>query len=294
MDKLTAINVFLTVAETGSFTQTAEQLGISKPMISRYVILMEDWLNARLFNRTTRQVTLTDAGEKALLLCRQISESAVEMEQEISATRGELRGSIRIASSVSFGSLHLVNVINRFIKAHPKLNVQLQLSDNLVDLISARIDLAIRITNSPDPNLVARKLADCHSLLVASPIYLAERGIPEQPNDLYMHDQLCHSSVKVWQLTQNEQTSEIELTSRFSTNDTSALLNSVLAHNGIAMLPKYMLSEKLENGEIQPVLSNWTLPNYHIYALYPSNNKLPLSVRKMIDFLVQEFAGKQW
>src|SRR3712207_5112156 len=120
MDKLTAINVFLSVAETGSFTQTAERLNISKPMISRYVALMEDWLNARLFQRTTRKVVLTEAGEQAVIFCKKIAKSAEEMEREISAQRGELRGLIRMASSVSFGSLHLANSINRFIKQHPK------------------------------------------------------------------------------------------------------------------------------------------------------------------------------
>ena len=294
MDKLTAINVFLSVAETGSFTQTAERLNISKSMISRYIALMEDWLNARLFQRTTRKVVLTELGEQAVVFCRKITESAVEMEREISAQKGELRGVIRVASSVSFGSLHLANSINRFIKQHPKLNVQLQLTDNLVDLISERIDLAIRITHNPDPHLIARKLADCHSLLVASPAYFAEYGTPTTPNDLLQHHQLCHSSMKIWHLTQGERTTEIDLSSKFTTNDSTALLNSVLADNGIAMLPKYMLGDLLASGKILNVLPEWTLPKYSLYALYPSREKLPLAVRQIIDFLVEEFEQKDW
>lgn len=294
MDKLTAIKVFLNVAETGSFTQTAERLEISKPMITRYVALMEEWLNARLFQRTTRRVSLTEAGDQAVIFCQKIAENIEEMEHEMAAHSGELRGIVRMASSVSFGGVHLANTINRFIKQNPKLNVQLQLTDNLVDLIAERIDLAVRITNNPDPNLVARKLADCYSLLVASPAYLAEHGIPQEPEDLQQYHQLCHSSQKEWHLSRNGSTIDIELTNQFSTNDTSALLNSVLADNGIAMLPKYLLSERIINGELQVVLPDWSLPKYSIYALYPSRHKLPLAVRKIIDFLVEEFAGKDW
>ena len=187
MDKLTAIKVFLTVAETGSFTATAERLEISKPMISRYVALMEEWLNARLFQRSTRKVALTEAGEQAVLFCQKIANLTAEMEQEMMAQQGELRGMLHVTSSQTFGAYHLVQTVNRFLQLHPKLNIQLLLNDQQMDLISERIDLAIRITNTPDPNFIARKLADCHSLLVATPDYLAQFGTPKQPDALYQH-----------------------------------------------------------------------------------------------------------
>ena len=129
MDKLTAIKVFLTVAETGSFTATAEQLEISKPMISRYVALMEEWLNARLFQRSTRKVALTDTGEQAVLFCQRIANLTAEMEQEMMAQQGELRGVLRVTSSQTFGTYHLVQMVNRFLQLHPKLNIQLLLND---------------------------------------------------------------------------------------------------------------------------------------------------------------------
>ena len=296
MDKLTAIKVFLTVAETGSFTATAERLEISKPMISRYVALMEEWLNARLFQRSTRKVALTEAGEQAVLFCQKIANLTAEMEQEMMAQQGELRGVLRITSSQTFGTYHLVQIVNRFLQLHPKLNIQLLLNDQPMDLISERIDLAIRITNTPDPNFIARKLADCHSLLVATPEYLAKFGTPKHPEDLYQHHYLSHHNInrKAWKCTQGEQEVLLDLNSRFTTNDTQALLNSVLDGNGIAMLPKYMLETELQQGKLQAVLTDWQLPTFSIYAIYPSRDKLPLAVRKLIDFLVENFEGKAW
>lgn len=296
MDKLTAIKVFLTVAETGSFTATAEQLEISKPMISRYVALMEEWLNARLFQRSTRKVALTDAGEQAVLFCQRIANLTAEMEQEMMAQQGELRGALRVTSSQTFGTYHLVQMVNRFLQLHPKLNIQLLLNDQPMDLISERIDLAIRITNNPDPNFIARKLADCHSLLVATPDYLAKFGTPTQPEDLYQHHYLSHHNInrKAWKCTQGEQEVLLDLNSRFTTNDTQALLNSVLDGNGIAMLPKYMLETELQQSKLQAVLTDWQLPTFSIYAIYPSREKLPIAVRKLIDFLVESFEGKAW
>lgn len=296
MDKLTAIKVFLTVAETGSFTATAEQLEISKPMISRYVALMEEWLNARLFQRSTRKVALTDAGEQAVLFCQRIANLTAEMEQEMMAQQGELRGALRVTSSQTFGTYHLVQMVNRFLQLHPKLNIQLLLNDQTMDLISERIDLAIRITNTPDSNFIARKLADCHSLLVATPDYLAQFGTPKQPEDLYQHHYLSHHNInrKAWKCTQGEREVLLDLNSRFTTNDTQALLNAVLDGNGIAMLPKYMLEIELQQGKLQAVLTDWQLPTFNIYAIYPSRDKLPLAVRKLIDFLVENFEGKAW
>ncbi|MDG6410765.1 LysR family transcriptional regulator [Glaesserella parasuis] len=296
MDKLTAIKVFLTVAETGSFTATAEQLEISKPMISRYVALMEEWLNARLFQRSTRKVALTDAGEQAVLFCQRIANLTAEMEQEMMAQQSELRGALRVTSSQTFGTYHLVQMVNRFLQLHPKLNIHLLLNDQQMDLISERIDLAIRITNTPDPNFIARKLADCHSLLVATPDYLAQFGTPKHPEDLYQHHYLSHHNInrKAWKCTQGEREVLLDLNSRFTTNDTQALLNAVLDGNGIAMLPKYMLETELQQGKLQAVLPDWQLPTFSIYAIYPSRDKLPLAVRKLIDFLVESFEGKAW
>lgn len=296
MDKLTAVKVFLAVAETGSFTAAAERLDISKPMVTRHIALMEEWLDARLFQRTTRRVSLTDAGRQARAFCLQLLEISTEMEQELSAQQGGLRGTIRIGSSVSFGVGHLTEAVNRFSALHPDLNIHLELGDKLMDLVAERIDLAVRITNHPDPNLVARKLAGCRSLIVATPDYLARFGKPERPEDLRGHRYFSHANInrKEWHFYRENQETVLELTSRFTTNETTVLLGSVLAHNGIAMLPKYLVDDYLHSGRLQAVLTDWQLPELAVYVLYPSRHKLPSAVRQLIDFLVESFAEKDW
>lgn len=295
MDRLFAAKIFLTVVETSSFTLTAEKLDISKPMVTRAVALLEEWFNARLLQRTTRKVLLTDAGEQAVEFCQKIANLSEEIEQASLARSGELRGTLRIASNHSFGNSHLLNAIEAFLQQHPKLNVQLQLSDQTINLLDERIDVAVRITNTPDPNLVARKLGDCHSLLVATPDYLAH-GEPQTPQDLAKFRFLAHSNInsKVWKFFRNNEETALELTSQFTTNDTIALLNYVLAGGGIAMLPKYMLNDHLESGRLKAVLTDWQLPTFQVYALYPSRHKLPLTVRTLVDFLVAHFADKNW
>ncbi|MGQ9444820.1 LysR family transcriptional regulator [[Pasteurella] aerogenes] len=296
MDRIEAMNIFLTVVETGSFTATADRLDLSRPMVTRAVALVEEWFNARLLQRTTRRVSLTSAGERAVAHCQKMVELATEIEQDILAQQGELQGSLRIASNSSFGSTHLLLAIKDFLQRHPKLNIQFQLSDQSVNLIDERIDLAIRFTNQPDPNLIARPLATCHSLLVASPEYLAQKGVPQTPQDLAAHIYLAHANInrKEWKFFQNEREISLELTSQFTTNDTGALLNLTLAGGGIAMLPKYLLNEHLASQQLVPILTDWQLPTYQIYALYSSRHKLPLTIRTLVDFLVERFRGVSW
>lgn len=296
MDKLTAIQVFLSVAETGNFTAAAERLGLSKPMVSRYIALMEEWLGARLLQRTTRKVSLTNAGEQAVVFCRKIANLSEEMQQEIASMQGELRGVVRIACNSVFASSHLLQAVNDFLALHSKLNIQLKSTDILVDLIAEQIDLAVRFTNTPDPHLVARKLAKCRSVLVATPDYLAKSGIPTQPSDLKQHQFLAHINVhhKGLTLYKEGQDCLLELTSRLATNDTAVLLNSTLAHGGIAMLPHYLVAELLQNGTLRAVLNDWQLPTFDVYLLYPSRHRQPIAVRRLIDFLIERFERVEW
>lgn len=296
MDRILAIKVFLTIAETGSFTATAERLDLSKPMVSRAVALLEDWFKARLLQRTTRKVSLTEAGEMALEYCRKMNDLADNVEQDFLARSGELSGTLRIATNPSFGGSHLLLALQDFMAQHPKLNIQLQLSDQKTDLVESRIDLALRFTNNVELGLVARRLNQIHSLLVATPDYLARYGTPATPQDLVHHRYLSHANInqKTWHFFRNGEETVLELTSPFSVNDSSALLNYVLSGGGIAMLPKYMLNEHLANGSLKTVLTDWSLPIYSLYALYLSRRRLPLAVRMLLDFLAERFEGEDW
>lgn len=296
MDRILAIKVFLTIAETGSFTATAERLDLSKPMVSRAVALLEDWFKARLLQRTTRKVSLTEAGEQALEYCRRITELTNNIEQDFLARSGELSGTLRIAANPSFGGSHLLRALQNFMERHPKLHIQLLLSDQKADLVESRIDLALRFTHHVEPGLVARPLNHIHSLLVATPDYLARHGTPATPHDLARHRYLAHANVnqKTWRFFRDGEETALELSSPFSVNDSNALLNCVLSGGGIAMLPKYMINEHLAQGRLKTVLTDWTLPVYTLYALYLSRHRLPLAVRSLLDYLAEQFEGEDW
>ncbi|MDY2947760.1 MAG: LysR family transcriptional regulator [Mannheimia varigena] len=296
MDRIEAIRIFLTIAETGSFTATADKLDLSKPMVSRAVAMLEEWFNARLLQRTTRKVSLTEAGQQAVEYCQKIANLTENIEQDFLARSGELSGALRISAAISFGGTHLVTALQAFMQKHPKVSVQLQLSDQKVDLFDERIDLALRFTDRPDTGLVARKLATIHSLLVATPAYLAQYDVPNKPEDLVHHRYLAHANVnrKSWKFYRDGKETVLELISPFCVNDTTALLNAVMADGGIAMLPSYMLTEQIKQGHLQTLLTDWQLPIYPLYALYPTRHHLPLTVRALVDFFAEYFAHQDW
>ena len=296
MDRITAIKIFLEVAASGSFSATADKLELSRPMVSRHIALMESWLNARLLQRTTWQVTLTDAGEQAVKYCRQILELAEHAEQETGNQDTELRGTVRVGCGLSFGNTHLTAAISDFQRLHPKLHMRLHFSDETLNLVATRTDLAIRVTATPDPALYARKLAPCRSLLVATPDYLAQYGTPHTPDDLSRHRCLAHENVNrtVWKFGRNGIWQDIQPDCPLTVNEATTLLHAALAHNGIAMLPRYLLDAYLADGRLVPLLADWQLPEHSIYALYPSKDKLPQAVRALLDFLAERFAGRDW
>ncbi|MFZ7203002.1 LysR substrate-binding domain-containing protein [Avibacterium avium] len=296
MDRLTAIKVFLEAAHTRSFTATADHLSISRPMVTRYIGLMENWLNARLFHRTTRYITLTEAGEKAQQYCEQLLMLSEELEDALSNQQNELQGTLRLTSSISFGATHLMKAINEFQQHYPKLNIFLNLSEDSLNLVEQGIDLAIRISNNPDPILISRPLGKCHSVLVASAQYIAQCGKPKSPDELLQHRYLAHSKLNRVELRlhQGEQQAHLSLTNRLSANDANALLNAVLNNAGIAMLPGYLTNELIERGELCVILPDWELPVLTIYGLYSSRDKLPRQTRLFLDFLVEQFKDKNW
>ncbi|WP_410498167.1 LysR family transcriptional regulator [Chitinibacter sp. S2-10] len=296
MDRLTAMKVFCEVAASGSFSATADKLDMSRAMVTRYVGELELWLEARLLQRTTRRVTLTDAGENCLRRSQQMLALMENIEEETISHDGELRGQLRLTTSMSFGHAHLAGAISEFLALHPQLKIDLNVGDSAVNLVEARIDLAIRISSAPDPALIARPLAVCDSVLIASPGYLAEHGIPQKPEAITHHRCLSHANFgrSIWSLTRGTEKVDIAVTSRFSANEATILLNAALAGGGIALQPTYLANAYLARGELQIVLPEWQVPAMTIYALYPSRRHLSPAVRTLLDFLVARFAVVSW
>ena len=296
MDRVTAMRVFADVAASGSFSASAERLEMSRAMVTRYVAEMEQWLGARLLQRTTRRVTLTDAGEQALRRCLQMLALVAEVEDEVAPADGTLRGQLRLTSSMSFGHAHLAAGLAAFLAQHPQLKIDLNVGDAALNLVEARIDLAIRISSEPDPALIARPLAICDSVLVASPAYLATAGTPRTPAELTTHRCLGHSNVgrSSWRFLRGETEETVHVTTRFTANDATVLLHAALADGGISLQPTYLASSLLQDGRLQQVLPDWQPPPMTIHALYPSRRHLLPAVRTLLDFLVDWFTLPRW
>ena len=297
MDRLTAMQVFAEVATSGSFTATADKLDMSRAMVTRYVAELEQWLGARLLQRTTRSVTLTDAGETCLRRSQQMLALMDNVEEETStAIGGALRGQLRLTCSTSFAYAHLAAVLSDFLALHPQLKIDLNVSEGALNLVDARIDLAIRISAEPDPMLIARPLAQCDSLLVAAPSYLASHGTPQLPQDLARHRCLSHANFgkSVWRFARGEESAQVSVVSPFSANEATALLKAAMAGGGIAMLPTYLVNPGVAAGALGVVLPDWHVPALTIYALYPSRRNLSPAVRALLDYLVGRFEVAPW
>lgn len=295
MDRITAMRVFLEVASSGSFSASADKLDMSRAMVTRYVAEMESWLGTRLLQRTTRSVTLTDAGENCLRRSQQMLALSEQLEEE-SASGGELRGQLRVTCSMSFGHAQLAQALTVFLARHPRLQIDLHLNEGALNLVEARIDLAIRISSAPSPLLIARPLAQCASLLVAAPAYLAAHGTPAAPAALEGHRCLSHANVgrSIWSFMRDGEALQVGVLGYFSANDATALLAAALAGGGIAMLPTYLVNPMLASGALRQVLPEWSMPSLTIYAIYPSRRQLPPSVRALLDFLAGHFAVLPW
>jgi DNA-binding transcriptional LysR family regulator len=299
MDKLMALQVFSTVAECGSFTAAAERLDLSRAMATRHVEALEQWLGARLLHRTTRRVTLTDAGEQCLRQGQQMLALADDLCREVQPGDGQLRGLLRVTCSMSFGHAQMAPALARFMGLHPHLKIDLLVDDGALDLVQQRIDLAIRISADPGAALIGRPLAVCESVLVASPAYLDAAGRPTEPQQLQAHRCLGHMRVgrNVWQLVRREDEADeqqVAVTTWFNANEATVLAAAAVEGAGIAMQPTYLVQPLLASGALEPVLSDWRPQPLTVYALYSSRRHLPAAVRSLLDFLVREFQGAHW
>ncbi len=295
MDRVTAAEVFVDLAYSGSFTATAQRLDMSRPMVTRYIETMEGWLAVRLFHRTTRKVTLTSAGEHCLKDVEAWLEAAHQLVSNANPS-GELSDAIRIAVSPSFGYAHVAPALVEFMALHPRVSVDVDLEDTAVDLVEQRIDLAIRIASNPNPSLIGKPIAQCRSVIVASPSYLARSADIRSPEDLVSHDCLGHKYFErnVWHLSRGDQHVAISVGCRLSANETSVLMQAAIQGAGVALLPTYLANQAITEGKLQPVLPGWQPPEMRIYGFYSSRKHLSPTVRALIDFMADYYAQHPW
>jgi DNA-binding transcriptional LysR family regulator len=293
MDRLTATRVFVTVAEHGSLTQAALRLDMSTAMVSRYLAALESWLGARLLHRTTRRVSLTEAGQAALPSCRQLLDLAEDVVHQAGEVTRTPSGRLRIASSPSFSEAQLAPALIEFQQRHPQVGFSLVVADRSVDLAAERIDLAVRITNALDPAMIARPLARCRSVLCAAPRYLRTHGEPHSVQAMAGHQLLSHAVVgpAQFRFRQGRQWVDLAASERLSTNDTAVLRRAVLDGGGIGVLPTYLVGEDLKRGRLVRVLPQLEPEVLGIHALFLSRQHQPLALRLLVDFLAARFGG---
>jgi DNA-binding transcriptional LysR family regulator len=282
------MNVFVRVAKAGSFAGGARELDISRAMATKHIMQLESSLGTRLFNRTTRSLSLTDVGASYLERCQQVLQDVDEMEAAVTHLQTEPRGVLKISAPPVIGATHITRAIAEFIKIHSDLTVDLILQSSPGDMIDEGIDIAIYLGALDDTSMVARKLASSSMIVCGSPDYLARHGIPEKPEDLYEHSCLVNwasAPRNKWHFKSDSGNVTIPVTGRMQANVADALRLAAIEGLGLVMLASYVVSRDIEKGKLKPVLENYTLPPLDIHAVYPHRKYLSAKVRRFLEFL---------
>ena len=293
MDRIVAAQVFVTTVDRGSLTAAADQLDMSRAMATRYLAQMERWAGVCLLHRSTRRLGLTAAGEALLPRCRELLALAADMQQPAPDGAEGLQGMLRIACSTSLAQHWLAPAATDYLGAHPQVAINLLLGGQAVNLVEERVDLALRITNALDPQLIARRLADCHSVVCASPAYLAARGTPRRVEDLALHNCLTYTYFgrSLWHFTREGGPVSVSVGGNLSANDSGALLEAAVAGAGIALQPAYEARRRIASGELVALLSDAVAPTLGVHAIYASRRHMPATLRSLLDFLAARFAA---
>lgn len=297
MDKFREMQAFAAVVDAGSFVRAAEALETSKAAVSRLVGELEERLGVRLLNRTTRKLSLTDDGQTFYHRCTELLAALGEAESDLSSRSAEPSGRLRISAPVTFGVLHLAPLWAAFLAQHPKVTLDISLSDRMVDLVDEGFDLAIRITRAPHPNLIARQLATTGLVLCAAPAYLERRGTPAHPSELAKHDVISYSyysSRDEWSFDGPDGPVTVKTHPRLHANNGDTCLAAALQGQGIVLQPTFLVYEELRSGALRAILPEWRSPELGVYVTYTSRRQLPLKLRQMIDFLADAFATPVW
>lgn len=290
MDTIDAMRVFVAVVERNGFSAAADALDLSTAAVTRQIAALEKRLSARLLNRTTRRVSPTSTGAAYYQRCVQLLAEFDALEASVGAQALQPSGRLRINAPVSYGITRLAPLLPGFSARFPKVELDLSLSDRLVDMVEEGYDLAIRITRTPSPSLIARRLAQARIVLCAAPAYIARRGAPATPQALAEHDFLSYTystSGDSWVLHGPEGETSVTFTPRMRANNGEVLREAAIAGMGIIAQPDFIIGTALADGRLVPVLPEWEVPPVDIHAVYASRSHLAPKVRSFIDYLVE-------
>ncbi|WP_369655043.1 LysR substrate-binding domain-containing protein [Variovorax sp. V213] len=298
MDRLLAMEMFVRVVETGSFSKAALEFHTTQPTVTKQVAATEARLKVRLLNRNTRGVSLTEPGALYYEKCKNIVREAEEAESIVQLRQNQAQGLLRVGTSVAFGRRVVVPLALEYMRRHPQVQLDLSFEDRYVDLIAQGIDVAIRMGKLADSSLGARYLGTNPWAMVAAPGYLKKHGTPRRAQDLSAHVALIYSSVvgdEFWRMhTPKGDAVTVPVSGRFRSNNLSAVLAAARDGLGIALMPRYVASESLASGKVVEVLGDHALPEQEIHAVFPSPKLVPGKVSGFVAFLQGRFAEGWW
>lgn len=295
MDNFTDTAVFVRVVELGSFTRAADALDISKAAVSKFVSRLEQRLGARLLHRTTRRLTLTEAGEALFRRSAAALSELIEAEKEIGQLSEQPRGLLRVSAPTYLGTVTLGPLLREFRTRYPEVSIDLALDDHLVDLVQERFDVAVRVSNMSDSSLVARRLAPCPLVIVGAPTYLRKRGTPKALADLANHDCLTYSVARTpneWRMRPPRgRWVAVAVNGAIRCNNDFVLKQAALDGLGLGLFPLFFVERELHEGRLTHILKDCEAPALHIQAVYASRRHLPGKVRAFVDFLAEHFSA---
>ncbi len=281
------VSEFVAVAETFSFTDAAKRLNTSVAQVSRRVSALEERLAIKLLNRTTRKVSLTEAGQVYFEQCRHLVEGLEHAELAVTQMQSSPKGLIKITAPATYGERHLAPLLNQFIELYPQVDLELNLTNQKLDLIEAGVDIAIRLGRLENSNLIARRLANRQMYVCASPKYLEAFGEPHTLSEL-KHHQCLVGSLQYWRFKENGRDRTISISGRLKCNSGYALYDAAIRGVGLVQLPDYYVANALAAGELIEVLGKYRNDKEGIWALYPENRNLSPKVRLLIDYLAEK------
>ena len=295
MDKLSSMNVFVRVAKAGSFAGAARDLGISRAMATKHIMHLEKALDTRLFNRTTRSLSLTEVGASYLGRCQQVLLDVDEMESAVTHLQSEPRGVLKISAPPVIGATHIAPALAEFLKVNEDLSVEMILKGSHVDLIDEGVDIAIFLGKLQDTSLVARKLASSSLVVCGAPAYFERYGMPEEPEDLVDHSCLVNWAIPPrdrWKFRGVLGDREVKVSGRMQANVADPIRVAANKGLGLVMLPNYIVGRDIEKGKLQVILEQYRITPLEIHAVYPHRKYLSAKVRDFLDFLQGWLPGR--
>ena len=292
MDRLYQMRLYTRVVETGSFSAVARELGTIQPTISKQLTSLEEHLGVRLLNRTTRQLSPTEAGRKYYERCKRILDEVSDLEGSLSDLQTRPTGMLRVQAAVAFGQLYMLPVMFKFRRLYPGLAIDLMLSDRYVDVIQEGVDVAIRFGELRDSQLVARRIGGSTRVCVASPAYLRARGTPKSPGELFSHNCITYNYLfsNEWEFYTGKGPTTVRVGGDFRANSALTIRAAALEGIGIAHMPTMFVQEDIDTGRLVRVLEDYGPPAVDVHAIYPSARFLSGKVRLFLDFVAGEFA----